>query len=202
MWMWMVPDRKEGKDSLKEFNCRIQQHWLVACDNIFQMLDKCLDRISISSEDMAKQAYCFYKNSIFIVLRFYFLRFVLPNGMVMGWIVYSQNSYDHVLTPGTSKCKWWSTLHVNLTGLRDGQEVGKTLFLNASVCFRKRLALGRLNKEVRHHQYTWTSSNPLKSFWVQQKRQKKDECTLCMSWEIHLLPSTSVFPVLGMLDTD
>ena len=201
MWMWMVPDRKEGKDSLKEFNCRIQQHWLVACDNIFQMLDKCLDRISISSEDMAKQAYCFYKNSIFIVLRFYFLRFVLPNGMVMGWIVYSQNSYDHVLTPGTSKCKWWSTLHVNLTRLRDGQEVGKTLFLNASVCFRKRLALGRLNK-VHHHRYTWTSSNPLKSFWVQQKRQKKDKCTLCMSWEIHLLPSTSVFPVLGMSDTD
>ena len=201
MWMWMVPDRKEGKDSLKEFNCRIQQHWLVACDNIFQMLDKCLDRISVSSEDMAKQAYCFYKNSIFIVLRFYFLRFVLPNGMVMGWIVYSQNSYDHVLTPGTSKCKWWSTLHVNLTGLRDGQEVGKTLFLNASVCFRKRLALGRLNK-VHHHRYTWTSSNPLKSFWVQQKRQKKDECILCMSWEIHLLPSTSVFPVLGMSDTD
>ena len=201
MWMWMVPDRKEGKDSLKEFNCRIQQHWLVACDNIFQMLDKCLDRISVSSEDMAKQAYCFYKNSIFIVLRFYFLRFVLPNGMVMGWIVYSQNSYDHVLTPGTSKCKWWSTLHVNLTRLRDGQEVGKTLFLNVSVCFRKRLALGRLNK-VHHHRYTWTSSNPLKSFWVQQKRQKKDKCTLCMSWEIHLLPSTSVFPVLGMSDTD
>lgn len=151
MWIWMVPDRKEGKDSLKEFNCRIQQHWLVACDNVFQMLDRCLDRISISSEDMAKQAYCFYKNSIFIILRFYFLRFVLPNGMVMGWIVYSQNSYDHALIPGTSKCKWWSTLHVNLTGLRDGQEVGKTLFLNASVCFQKRLALGRLNKEVHHH---------------------------------------------------
>ena len=91
----------------------------------------------------------------------------------MGWIVSSQNSYDHILTSGTSKCKWWSTLHVNLTGLRDGQEVGKTLFLNVSVSFWKRLALGRPNKEVHHHQYMWASSNPLKSFWVQQKGRRE-----------------------------
>lgn len=161
MWMWMVADRKEGKDSLREFNFRIQQHWLVACANVFQMLDRCLDSISISSEDMAKQAYCFYKSSIFIILRFYFLRFVLLNGMVMSWIVSSQNSCDHILTPGTSKCKWWSTLHVNLSELRDGQEVGK-IFLNASVCFWKWLAFGRLNKEIHHHQYMWASSNLLK----------------------------------------
>lgn len=98
----------------------------------------------------------------------------------MSRIVSSQNSCDHILTPGTSKCKWWSTLHVNLSELRDGQRVGANI--SECVCvFLKVISSCELNKKFIIIN-TCDIIQSAESLLSTTKKQKKDECTLCVSW--------------------
>ena len=48
------------------------------------------------------------------------------------------------------------------------------------------ISIGRLSKEDTSQQCGWAWSNPLTA-WIEQKRQRKGECAVCLSWDIHLL---------------
>ena len=92
---------------------------------------------------------------------------------------------------------WWLILCVNLTGLKDAQNAGKTLFLDVSVrVFLEEISIwiSRLSKEDPPHQRGWASSNPLGAW----RKQKAEEGPFSLNWDIHLLlPSDFGAPFLG-----
>ena len=78
---------------------------------------------------------------------------------------------------------WWLILCVSLSGLKDAQRAGKTLFLNFLRVFLEEIIIwiGRLRKEDCLYPCRWASSNPVRA-WIEQKHWKKDEFDLS-AWQ-------------------
>lgn len=90
---------------------------------------------------------------------------------------------------------WWLILCLNLTGLRDAQVTGNTLFLGLFVGVfleESRIWFSKLRRSVLR--CGWTSS----TCWgapIGTKRWRKGKLSLFLSWDIHLfLPSDSGAP--------
>lgn len=81
-----------------------------------------------------------------------------------------------------------------MTGLRDAQIASKTFFLGISVkVFQKRLAF-QLAEWVKKTVLTNTGGH-LPGWCKQNKKVEKGQiCCLCLSWDIHLLPSDTNTP--------
>lgn len=93
-------------------------------------------------------------------------------------------------------------LCINLTGLRDVQIAGETLFLDTSVRLSPEqihMWIGRLTKEDCLHQFRWTSSNPSRA-WIEQKgKGRANVFSLLESRHPLLLPSVICAPGSGAL---
>ena len=77
---------------------------------------------------------------------------------------------------------------------KNAHKSGKTLSIFVqSVSGETGILFARLNKGGRPHQCEWESSDLLR-VCKEQKRQREDIIALCLSWYIHLLPSSDVGP--------
>lgn len=84
---------------------------------------------------------------------------------------------------------WQLIICVNVTGLRDAQRAGNTLFLAVSVCLWRRLAFESLDWVNRLPSLIQVGIIQSAEHLNRRKRQKKANVLFCLSWDIHLLPS-------------
>lgn len=103
------------------------------------------------------------------------------------WCVYTTISLPiHLLTD--HRVVWWLILRVNLTGLKDVQIAGKTMFLGvAPRLFPEKMSIwiSKLSKEGHSHQCGQAPSNPLRA-GIEQKGGGRAVCPLSSLWDVHL----------------
>ena len=92
------------------------------------------------------------------------------------------------------KPQWWLILYVNMIELRDAQIAGKTSFLGISVRVsleEMRVWIARLSRDNLHQWFWWCHS----IHWGPEQKKKAEEgqiCSLCLCWDIHLLPISDI----------